>query len=272
MGNGTPGYSVIEDAEAPRDKPSLAAPRAKLHRAELHLRAFESAWQRVIDTDVYTFLHEVNAEGVGHRYRAVTVPDLDDKWALMIGDCVHNLRSALDYLAHELVRANGGTPDHHTQFPVHSSPGGVRVHGGIAEEALALIEEVQPYAANDEGNRIHTINLLDRADRVRPILLAAAATGHNVRSGFGASSPAPQIVEVWTSPRPLEVGATVHGYTYRSPFFGEDPNIRVLPHLVIDDPTVETAFGRIAASVLIGDKLIPWLREQFLPRFEPFFG
>ena len=33
----------------------------------------------------------------------------------------------------------------------------------------------------------------------------------------------------------------------------------------------EMHFGRVAASVLIGDKLIPWVREQFLPRFEPFF-
>jgi len=254
------------------DKPSLTAPRAKLHRAELHLRAFESAWQKVIDAEVYTFIHEVNADGVSHRYRAVTVPDLDDKWALILGDCVHNLRSSLDYLAFELVRANGGVPDHHTAFPVHSEPGGVRVHGGIADDALALIEEVQPYAASEEGNRIRAIDLLDRADHSRPMLLAAAATGHNRSSGLGASSRAPQIVEVWTSDRPLEVGKTVHGYTYNTPFAGEDPAILVLPHLVIDDPVVESEFGRVAASILVGDKLIPWLREQFFPRFEPFFG
>jgi hypothetical protein len=254
------------------DKPSLAAPRAKLRRAELHLRTFESAWQKVIDAEVYSFIHEVNADGVSHRYRAVTVPDLDDRWALMLGDCVHNLRASLDYLAFELVRANGGTPDHHTTFPVHSAPGGVRVHGGVAGEALHLIEEVQPYADTEEGNRIRAVDLLDRADRGRPMLLAAAATGHNRSSVLGGSSRTPQIVEVWTSDRPLEVGKTVHGYTYNAPFAGEDPNIKVLPHLVIDDPVVEREFGRVAASILIGDRLIPWLREQFFPRFEQFFG
>ena len=76
------------------DKPSLLGPRAKLQRAELHLRAFESAWQKVIDSDVFTFIHEVNSDGVSHRYRAVAVPDLDDRWSLVLGDCAHNLRGA----------------------------------------------------------------------------------------------------------------------------------------------------------------------------------
>lgn len=254
------------------EKPSLAAPRAKLERAEQHLRAFESAWQNVIDSGVYSFIHEVNADGVSHRYRAITVPELDDSWSLTLGDCAHNLRGALDYLAYELVRANGGTPDHDTVFPVQSAPGEVQVHGGVADDALVLIEEVQPYAGNDEGNRIDAIDRLDRADHGRLIVLTAAATGHNVASGLRPSTKAPQIVEAWTSDRPLEVGKTVHGFTYNSPFTAEDPNIKVLPHLVIDDPVVETAFGRVAASVLLGDKLIPWVREQYFPRFEQFFG
>ena len=96
------------------NKPSLSGPLGKVQRAEMHLRSFEAAWQKVIDSDAFTFIHEVNADGVSHRYRAVDVPELDDRWALVLGDCAHNLRSALDYLAYELVRANGGDPDEHT--------------------------------------------------------------------------------------------------------------------------------------------------------------
>lgn len=253
------------------DKPSLAGPLAKVQRAELHLLSFEAAWQKVIDSDAFTFIHEVNADGVSHRYRAVAVPELDDRWALVLGDCVHNLRSALDYLVYELVRANGGEPDERTEFPVHALPGGVRVPGGIADDALRLIEEVQPYAATDEANRVQAIDIIDCAARRRLVSLVPAATGHAVPTGAGRSNPAPQIVEVWTSDRPLESGKTVHGYTYDTPYFGEDPSVKVLPHLVLEEPTVELNFGRVAASVLLGDKLIPWVREQFLPRFEPFF-
>jgi hypothetical protein len=252
------------------DKPSLSGPLGKVQRAEHHLRSFDGAWQQVIDSDAFTFIHEVNADGVSHRYRAVAVPDLDDRWALVLGDCAHNLRSALDYLVYELVRANGGEPDEHTEFPVHESPGGVRISGAIAEEALQLIEEVQPYTATEEGNRIRAIDVIDRAARRRLVSLVPAATGHSVPVA-ARSIPAPQIVEVWTSDRPLETGKTVHGYTYGTPYPGEDPSVRVLPHLVLDEPAVEMDFGRVAASLLLGDKLIPWVREQFLPRFEPFF-
>ena len=255
------------------DKPSLAGPLAKVHRAELHLLSFEAAWQNVIESNAFTFVHEVNADGVSHRYRALDVPDLDDRWSLVLGDCVHNLRSALDYLVYELVRANGGTPDDHAEieFPVLTSPGEVSVPGGIDEDALQLIEEVQPYADSDEGNRVDAIARVDLASRRHLVSLVPAATGHSVPTKTGRSSPAPQIVEVWTSDRPLESGKTVHGFTYNAPYREEDPSVRVLPHLVLDDPIIEMNFGRVAASVLIGDKFIPWVREQFLPRFEPFF-
>jgi hypothetical protein len=135
---------------------------------------------------------------------------------------------------------------------------------------MHLVEEVQPYAATDEGNRIQAINFIDLAARRRLVSLVPAATGHAVPTN-GRPHPAPQIVEVWTSDRPLESGKTVHGYTYGAPYFGEDPSVKVLPHLVLDEPSIETHFGRIAASMLLGDKLIPWVREQFLPRFEGFF-
>jgi hypothetical protein len=222
----------------------------------------------VIDAAAFTFIHEVNADGVSHRYRAIDVPELDDRWALMLGDCAINLRGSLDYLARELIRANGGHDDDHIAFPVCRS-----AHDdgliGIADDAMQLIEEVQPDADSAESERIHAIDALAGAARARLLSLSPAATGHRVP--VKGVNPAPPIIEVWTSDRPLEPGKTVHGYTYGEPYFGSDPSVEVYPHLVVDEPAVAANFGRVAASVLFGDKLIPWLREQFLPRFEPFF-
>ena len=136
---------------------------------------------------------------------------------------------------------------------MHAVAGGVRVHGGIADDALRLIEEVQPYASTDEGNRIQAIDVLDRVGSRHLVPLTPAATGHAVQTKAARTSPAPQIVEVWTSERPLEAGKTVHGYTYGTPYFGEDASFRVLPYLVIEHPEVELLYGRIAASVVMGD-------------------
>jgi len=38
--------------------------------------------------------------------------------ALIAGDAIHNLRSALDHIAWELVAAGSSEPNHRTQFPV----------------------------------------------------------------------------------------------------------------------------------------------------------
>jgi hypothetical protein len=249
-------------------KPSLLGPFAKVARAEAHLRTFEANWQRIIDDNTYTFVHEVNADGLSHRYRAVDVPELDDRWALVLADCAYNLGAALDHLAHELVRAHGGVPNDDTVFPVRAVG---NLAGRIDDDAFRLVDEVQPGAQTDEGNRIDVIDAIDRVSRGRLLTLVPAATGHIVAVPRGKQNPAPQIHEVWTSDRTLEPGKTVHGYTYNEPYFGSDLSVKVLPHLVLAEPAVVDHFGRVDVAVLFGDKLIPWLREQYLPRFEPFF-
>ncbi len=253
------------------DKPSLDGARARVERAEAHLRAFEVAWQEVVDRDAYTFVHEVHASGLNHRYRAAAVPALDDRWALVLGDCVRSLRAALDHVAYELVRADGGTPDDRTRFPARMLPTGLQVHGGVADGALRCIAAVQPYTATEEGRRIRVIDRLDVADRQRRLSLAAGSTGHHMPVRTDEARPAPQIVKIWTSDRPIVSGNTVHGYTYISPHFLEDPSVKVIPHVMIDEPVVVEHFGRLGARELLGDKLIRWVGQTLLPGFEPFF-
>src|SRR5262245_47951859 len=121
-------------------KPSLAGARAKVARATSHLEVFAAQWQHVVDRGDYTFVHEVHANGLNHRYRAAAVPELPAHFALVLGDCVHNLRAALDHVAHELVRADGGAPGERTHFPVMHADGRAYVWGGVPDEARVLIE------------------------------------------------------------------------------------------------------------------------------------
>lgn len=52
------------------------------------------------------------------RFCVLEAPPL--KWGVLIGDVVHNLRSALDHLAWQLVLRNGGESSWRTQFPATS--------------------------------------------------------------------------------------------------------------------------------------------------------
>jgi hypothetical protein len=78
-------------------------------------------------------------------------------------------------------------------------------------------------------------------------------------------------VKIWTSDQPIANGKTVHGYTYGAPHFLEDPTVRVVPHVTIEDPLAEECFGRLDARELLGDILVPWVRDRLLPRFERCF-
>lgn len=89
--------------------------------------------------------------------------------SLTAGDAVHNLRSALDQLAYQLVRASGNSPDHKTGFPIAGDankyrfdpfPGNVK---GMSDEAIKAIDAVKPYkGGNDDLWRLHRLNIIDK--------------------------------------------------------------------------------------------------------------
>jgi hypothetical protein len=69
----------------------------------------------------------------------------------LIGDCIQNLRSSLDYLVWELVLCSKNTPKKRSQFPICDTPEGfqgqVSRHrlDGVPPDAVAEIERLQPY-------------------------------------------------------------------------------------------------------------------------------
>jgi hypothetical protein len=81
------------------------------------------------------------------------------RWGVMLGDCVHNLRSALDHLIYQLTLLDGGTAEDcaQTQFPIaskseaqfeqmadHRIPRLSKMHRGMVKRA-------QPYHAGDKA-------------------------------------------------------------------------------------------------------------------------
>lgn len=90
--------------------------------------------------------------------------------ASLVGDILHNLRSALDHLAHELVVVGTGNegPHRHVYFPLSEdatrfeaeTPGKVK---GMRPEAIAAIEALKPYrGGNNVLWRLHRLNIIDK--------------------------------------------------------------------------------------------------------------
>lgn len=140
----------------------LDDPRAKLRRAEEHLKEFEVERKRWIESGPYAVLPYMNADQTkwtARLHRMDTAIKAErDVWGLIIGDYIHNLRSALDHLVWQLVTvANGITPTDKTEssisFPVVTiSPRDFWSRPMIQREDLTLeqalmIEGFQPYRA-----------------------------------------------------------------------------------------------------------------------------
>ena len=179
------------------------------HRAELpSCRApSSSAWQKVIDSDVYTFIHEVNADGVSHRYRAVdrARPRRPSGRSCSATACTTSAPRSTTSRTSSCA-PTAAAPDH-----AHRVPGALRARRRTrARRDRRRRAATHRGSAAVRGERRRQPDPRDRSARSasissRPMLARAAATGHTRADRDSAAvEPAPQIVEVWTSDRPLE--------------------------------------------------------------------
>lgn len=168
---------------------SLDGTRLKLERAKDHLRDFEAATQRFFQTNPYEIVVQDNTHADQRQHVVVRADPLPASLSLILGDAIHNLRSALDHLIWQLVIANGGKPNRNTGFPIWDTkakykagrPGNAQ---GISQSALKVLYGLKPYKGGNSP--LWTLHQLDITDKHR-LLLAVFAAHRNVIIDFGAS-------------------------------------------------------------------------------------
>ena len=142
-------------------------------RAETHLREITHLVANFLATQPFNAVEEVNendryqgANGfasVSHSWRAVIRRKPPTEWSPLIGECLYNLRSALDHMAWALA---GGRGDK-TAFPIFTDRSNyARITPGqhlryVRKDAHDFIEGLQPYH-HVNGARASMLYLLDR--------------------------------------------------------------------------------------------------------------
>jgi len=150
--------------------------RAKVARALELLLQLDEQLHVYLDADPVTLQRQVQPDGqtVAIVLRVTRPPPTE--LSVLVGEVAHQLRSALDLLAYGLVQAAGNTPTRLTSFPVLTARvgGGLKVHGGVAPAALAVIEELQPYEhADPDAHPLHVLTTLWNVDKHRHLHLTA---------------------------------------------------------------------------------------------------
>jgi hypothetical protein len=169
-------------------------------------------------------------------------------WGVLLGDVVHDLRSALDHLAWTLYK-RGNTPnlsdklERHVLFPI--SDDRVRYNDslrrklpGVRRADLKLVRKFQPYHAPKRLLLRHALFVLDELSRydkhrtIQPVVPVPERSGYKI---LGATDCIYRRMRLRIPRGALEVGMELTRFYVKKT--GPEPYLDVEPHFTID-PTV----------------------------------
>jgi hypothetical protein len=256
-------------------QPNLASVRAKMARAQSHLdelfTVIDSLGRPGANVFEYVVGELANDEFV-IRVGEILMPE--PGLGPIIGDCVHNLRSALDHLVLQLAVLNslGKDAEQKTSFPVclnardFLNATDKYVKPFVSSDALAAIEEMQPYRTLEEGattgerSFLWFLSQLDNIDKHRVILVA----GHQIAvAETTVQSVAGPIIlqENWV---PMEKGQILA--RFRNPI-GMKANLHFTLKLVFKE-TGLLCDGEIVQETLLGClRVVEFIVDEFEKKF-----
>jgi hypothetical protein len=118
--------------------------------------------------------------------------------ACICGDVVHNLRSTLDHIAHQLVLSNKQLPTRFTSFPVgddaskYASSKSQKVEG-MSKVAIGAIDALKPYKAGNDP--LWQLSKLDNVDKHRTLITVGSAFRSFDSTAFMQASMAKLMAE-----------------------------------------------------------------------------
>jgi hypothetical protein len=156
---------------------TFTGPRLKIERAKQHIVDLHSKVQGLSVGSFYVLGIESNPQTGNDVLKieiAQLLPSASD-FALIIGDALHNLESALDHTINEVVFRRLGRYDDHTKLPFRSTRNELikAINGALihqASEAVCdfIVNVIQPY---DGGNSaLWALNDLNNVDKHRLLL------------------------------------------------------------------------------------------------------
>jgi len=150
---------------------NLSGPRAKIERAYEHRNALESELVPVLSGERHQIQlsAKLDPDTGNHVFRVASMPEsFRRRVAVIVGDLVHNLRSALDQLAWQLVLDYSGRPTKRGEikrikFPIETdSQRLTRTHtfNKVSPSDQTLLDRAQPYNGLDDP-KLHGLTILE---------------------------------------------------------------------------------------------------------------
>lgn len=255
--------------------PSLDGAYLKLTRAKRHIEELRLAIQAYFDLTPYQIIKQENSSGDLVYSLEITQP-IPPELGAIVGDTIHNLRSALDLLAWQIVIAGGGKPGKNTSFPITQAQVNFKAiaHSclkGASKKSIKYIRRLKPWiGGNKTLIQLHTLDIVDK----HQVILIVGSAHKNIVLTF--QMQVPWLDDIIKSPPiglrpadrqfPLKNGAELYrinasarsGLMHDEPqftfeaCFGEEGNIEGLPLI----PTLENILNHVTRIIQITDKFL----------------
>jgi len=240
-------------------KPTLEACREKHRRGAEHLAQLNSEVSEYLGSEPKP--HRTAGEFHPDRREYVVIGEIvkpmpEVWWGVLLGDALHNLRSALDHLVWQLILLNTGKDGStENKFPIESSGQRYwsiakngrpsvrdRALKGVSDQHRTLIDALQPYRTREEGRASQLANLRDWSNFDKHRLLNPALTAIDDEFRVSSNGDAGEIVGITAAPFSPEGETEVLAIEYSCP--GDEPHVSMK-----DEVAVNVGFGQPAVRV-----------------------
>jgi hypothetical protein len=149
---------------------------SRIERAKKHILDLEEAWNAFSQEGAYTILFKDDPQKKERSYYLAAVKNFPLDFPLIIGDAIHNLRSALDHLAHLLMSVGTASPGPfpHVYFPISEDASKYKADSrrkvqGMRQDAIEAIDAIEPYGGG-AGEALYQLHCLNNIDKHRLLL------------------------------------------------------------------------------------------------------
>jgi len=243
--------------------------RLKIARSKRHLGELEDSSSTFLRGRSYNVATKRDLETRRLIYFVSRVNEVPLTIAVVAGEVVQNLRSALDHLAFQLVLVGtrGAVPMRHVYFPIADSLQKYEeikrdYLKGVKPEAMRAVDAVKPYRGGTDALwRLHRLNIIDK----HRLLLMVGSAFRSFDLGAAMQQHIKNAFPTFVQERDIQL----------PPFFVRPADrmfpVKVDDEFFVDSPDAEpnekmefkfeVAFQEPEADVLNGEPLIQTLSE-----------
>ena len=246
----------------------------KLERAEQHLHELRPEIERWLKSGAYSISDDPDSDATYNILNAQLVRPMPSLISQLIGDCLQNLRSAIDHLVYTLaLNCRPSLADKEameTAFPIFITEAGFRTQGKgrikyLSPGAQTIIDGLQPYRTKEPTKHflwsLKTLNDIDKHRRILVTFTRPLAAG--VKQPLGTR----MLSWEWSDNDVSSEGKTeIARYRCIDPKTSRRVKVEFRPTLIVVFGDITT--DERVVQVLL-DNIGGWIGSVLLPRLIP---